>query len=146
MPLRNPSIRRPASAARAWSNALGAIPPSAARSWSAAGRRPGFQTSDPFLKLGNAAVEDSNVAIWVARCSGRGRGPWRGARFLVMAPAGVLRATIVGLHAGGLGQRIQPLNHQQVGLRHGIGDIRLVQPCRYLLLPEIEIAAREFVR
>jgi hypothetical protein len=46
---------------------------------------------------------------------------------------------------GGTGQCRDAANHQQVAFGHGVGHIRLVQPCRHLLLPEIEITVRELV-
>jgi hypothetical protein len=47
--------------------------------------------------------------------------------------------------AGRLGQRSYACHHQDIGLGQGIGQLGFAQPCRHLLLPEIEIAARELV-
>ena len=37
----------------------------------------GLQSSEPLLKRVKAAREHSQVMVWIARCSGRGRGPKR---------------------------------------------------------------------
>jgi hypothetical protein len=47
--------------------------------------------------------------------------------------------------AGSLGQRRDTLDHQGIGSGQNIRHFRIVQPRRHLLLPEIEIAARELV-
>ena len=66
------------SSRNAWSKDSAPTSPRARRSSSARARNCGFQTKDPFLQLGDTANEPSNVAAWIARCSGNGRGPWRG--------------------------------------------------------------------
>jgi polyhydroxyalkanoate synthesis repressor PhaR len=60
-------------------------------------------------------------------------------RFIGLLAAGTRRR----VDAHGIGQRGQAANHQNIAFGHGVGHFRLVQPCRHLLLPEIEIAARE---
>jgi hypothetical protein len=44
-----------------------------------------------------------------------------------------------------LGDRGDPVDHENIGLGQGIGQFGLVQPRRHLLLPEVEVAARELV-
>jgi hypothetical protein len=56
---------------------------------------------------------------------------------------GLTRGLTGRTDARGAGQGCDGADHQQIALGHGVGHIRLVQPCRHLLLPKVEIAARE---
>ncbi|HEY1719786.1 MAG TPA: hypothetical protein VGG27_00955 [Magnetospirillaceae bacterium] len=67
---------------------------------------------------------------------------------LASLPASLLagRRGHCGGQTGSLGQRGNTFDHHHIGFRHGVGHFRLVQPRCYLLLPEVEVAARELIK
>src|SRR5579885_2831409 len=124
MPSRKAAQRRRASAATAAARASGSAAASSGTRRLAAGASSGLQASEPFLNSGKTASELVQARLAVARCSGSGRGPWRGG-------------------GGGLEGMGHSRLHQGEPPDELAGQLRVAGQSRRLVLPEVQVAARQ---